>query len=162
LSQGDPTDQTLAVIASIFERAEARPAAADAAEAAQDAQDAQPDAPDAPDDALASGEAETPAAAPIETAAAVSDGVEGYSKFGPGPLDSLRFRWTARRGDDGHYYVDETIGRNSLPISSGPMPRDAVIRFIDERARDAQQRFDALRRQIFDPPSERGPDDAES
>jgi hypothetical protein len=35
---------------------------------------------------------------------------DGYSKTGPGPMAAIRFKWSVRRGDNGEYYVDETIG----------------------------------------------------
>ena len=47
---------------------------------------------------------------------------DGYYKVGPGPMAAIRFKWTVRREDNGEYYVDETIGENSTPIVSGPMP----------------------------------------
>src|ERR1035437_1435153 len=40
----------------------------------------------------------------------------GYRKVGPGPMAAIRFKWTVRREDNGEYYVDETIGDNSMPI----------------------------------------------
>lgn len=55
---------------------------------------------------------------------------EGYSKFGPGPIETIRFKWTVRREDDGHYFVDETIGEDSRPVTNGPMSADAAIRFL--------------------------------
>ncbi|MET0969342.1 MAG: hypothetical protein ABWY18_09100 [Tardiphaga sp.] len=73
--------------------------------------------------------------------------VEGYARLGPGPLDAIRFRWTARRDDDGRYFVDETIG-GSRPISTGPMPADEVIGFIDAQERNARERFDALKNEM--------------
>jgi hypothetical protein len=73
---------------------------------------------------------------------------DGYSKVGPGPIASIRFRWTARRGDDGEFYVDETIGESSVPVTSGPMSRDAAIRFIDERESGARQQFANLRSEM--------------
>ena len=81
--------------------------------------------------------------------------IDGYSRSGPGPLDSLRFKWTARRDEDGAFYVDETIGFASRPISTGPLPREQVIAFIDQRARQAQERFDALRSEMIRPSAER-------
>jgi hypothetical protein len=70
---------------------------------------------------------------------------DGYSKIGPGPMAAIRFKWTARRDDHGDYYVDETIGDNSRPITSGPMSKEAAIQFVDERAGEAQRRFDELK-----------------
>lgn len=73
---------------------------------------------------------------------------EGYSKLGPGPIAALRFRWTARRAENGEYFVDETIGENLTPIVSGPMTREAAIRLVDERESEARQRFEQLRQEI--------------
>jgi hypothetical protein len=73
---------------------------------------------------------------------------EGYSKFGPGPIETIRFKWTVRREDDGHYFVDETIGEDSRPVTNGPMSADAAIRFVDDQAAEARQRFEALRNQM--------------
>ena len=73
---------------------------------------------------------------------------DGYHKVGPGPMATIRIKWTARREDDGDYYVDETIGENSTPIVSGPMARDAAIRFVDEREREARQQFEQLKSEM--------------
>jgi hypothetical protein len=73
---------------------------------------------------------------------------EGYSKFGPGPIQTIRFKWTVRREDDGHYFVDETIGEDSRPVTNGPMSADAAIRFVDDQAGEARQRFEALRNEM--------------
>jgi hypothetical protein len=73
---------------------------------------------------------------------------DGYSKVGPGPMASIRFKWTARRDDHGDYYVDETIGENSRPITSGPMSMDAAVRFVDDRASDARRRFEQLKSEM--------------
>jgi hypothetical protein len=88
-----------------------------------------------PDNATA--EAKPVVAAPIEA--------DGYSKTGPGPMAALRFKWTARRDDHGDYYVDETIGDNSQPITSGPMSGDAAIRFVDDRAGETRRRFEQIK-----------------
>jgi len=73
---------------------------------------------------------------------------EGYQKVGPGPIAAIRFKWTVRRKDDDEYYVDETIGENSMPIVSGPMTKDAAIRFVDDRAGEARQRFEQLKNEM--------------
>jgi hypothetical protein len=73
---------------------------------------------------------------------------DGYHKVGPGPMATIRIRWTARREDNGDYYVDETIGENSTPIVSGPMARDAAIRFVDERESEARRRFEQLKSEM--------------
>jgi hypothetical protein len=71
----------------------------------------------------------------------------GYAKTGPGPMAALRFKWTVRQGDDG-YYVDETVGAGSVPVVSGPMTGEAAIQFVDDRAREAQERFQALKNEM--------------
>src|SRR6202453_900226 len=73
---------------------------------------------------------------------------DGYHKVGPGPMTTIRIKWTARREDNGDYYVDETIGENSRPIVSGPMGRDAAIRFVDERESEARRRFEQLKSEM--------------
>lgn len=70
---------------------------------------------------------------------------DDYTKYGPGPLTDVRFKWTTRRGDNGDYFVEETIGESSYPLVSGPMTKDAAIKLVDDRERGARQRFDALR-----------------
>jgi hypothetical protein len=121
LSENDPTDHALAAIASILEK---------------------PQSLSFPD---ASAAAETPAEQPVDPSPLEAD---GYSKTGPGPLQAIRFKWTVRRDDKGDYYVDETIGENSVPISSGPMPKDAAIQFVDERENEARQRFEGIKREM--------------
>lgn len=73
---------------------------------------------------------------------------DGYSKVGPGPIASIRFKWTARRADNGEFYVDETIGEGTAPVTSGPMSRDAAVKFIDDRESEARQRFENLRSEM--------------
>ena len=68
----------------------------------------------------------------------------GYSKLGPGPMAAIRFKWTVRE-DDGAYYVDETIGENSTPLVTGPMTKEAAIKFVDDRESDARLRFEQLK-----------------
>jgi len=73
---------------------------------------------------------------------------EGYSKTGPGPMAAIRFKWSVRRGDNGEYYVDETIGENSAPVVSGPLTKDAAIALVDERENEARRRFELLRNEM--------------
>jgi hypothetical protein len=73
---------------------------------------------------------------------------DGYWKIGPGPIAAIRFRWTVRRDDNGEYYVDETIGENSAPVVSGPLTSDAAIKLVDDRASEAQQRFEQLKSEM--------------
>ncbi|HLI98332.1 MAG TPA: hypothetical protein VKT76_01325 [Bradyrhizobium sp.] len=74
--------------------------------------------------------------------------IDGYSKTGPGPAESIRFKWTVRRESGDRFFVDETIGENSRPISRGPMSADAAVRFVDDQASEARQRFEALRNEM--------------
>ena len=46
------------------------------------------------------------------------------------------------------YVVDETIGDNSRPITSGPMSAEDAIRFVDEREREARQQFEYLKSEM--------------
>jgi hypothetical protein len=123
LNESDPTDHALAAIASILDKPESL------------------SFPDAP--AAAEKPAETPT---LESSGPVE--ADGYSKMGPGPLQAIRFKWTVRRDDKGDYYVDETIGDNSAPISSGPMPKDAAVKFVDERESEARRRFEGIKREM--------------
>lgn len=115
MSEGDPTDDALATIASILDQS----------------------------------------ASPPETARVVADekpvsetDVDGYSKSGPGPMEAIRFKWTVRLESDDRYFVDETIGEYSRSITSGPMSADAAIRFVDDQASEARQRFESLRNEM--------------
>ena len=123
MSKSDPTDHALAAIASILDK---------------------PESLSFPDASVA---AEEPAEKPaIESSGPVE--ADGYSKMGPGPLQAIRFKWTARRDDNGDYFVNETIGDNSVPISSGPMPKDAAIRLVDERESEARRRFAGIKSEM--------------
>jgi hypothetical protein len=74
--------------------------------------------------------------------------VDGYAKAGPGPMEAIRFKWTVRREANERYFVDETIGEGSRSITSGPMSADAAVRFVDDQASEARQRFEALRNEM--------------
>jgi hypothetical protein len=124
VAQSDPTDHALAAIASILDQPEGRREPEKAAVAEQRPV-APPPIPVAP--------------TPIEA--------HGYSKHGPGPMASIRFKWTVRL-ENGDYYVDETIGENSAPIVSGPMSREAAIQMVDDRERDARRRFEQLKSEM--------------
>jgi hypothetical protein len=119
LTVNDPTDTALAVIASILEH----PDPHHEADTTPVVADEKPLVPEMVDAA-------------------------GYSKVGPGPMAAIRFKWTVRHDADEAYYVDETIGENSAPIVSGPMSGDAAIRFVDDRADDANRRFEQLRSEM--------------
>ncbi|MGY3035976.1 hypothetical protein ACVIIV_005146 [Bradyrhizobium sp. USDA 4354] len=73
---------------------------------------------------------------------------DGYSKVGPGPMVAIRLKWTVHRGDDGQYYVHETIGEQSAPVVSGPMTSEAAVRFVDAQQDEANRRFELLRSEI--------------
>jgi len=73
---------------------------------------------------------------------------DGYSKVGPGPMVAIRLKWTVHRGDDGQYYVHETIGEQSAPVVSGPMTSEAAVHFVDEHEDEANRRFELLRSEI--------------
>ena len=122
--QSDPTDHALATIASILDPQEARRVSEKAA-AAEPKPATPPPIPVAPP--------------PLEA--------HGYTKFGPGPMAAIRFKWTVRL-DNGDYYVDETIGENSTPIVSGPMSREAAIQMVDDREGEARRRFEQLRSEM--------------
>jgi len=124
VNQSDPTDHALAAIASILDQPESRREPEKAAVAEQRPV-APPPIPVAP--------------APIEA--------HGYSRHGPGPMASIRFKWTVRL-ENGDYYVDETIGENSAPIVNGPMSREAAIQMVDDRESDARRRFEQLKSEM--------------
>ena len=73
---------------------------------------------------------------------------DSYTKRGPGPIAAIRFKWTVRREHHGEYYVDETIGDNSIPIVSGPMSGDSAVKFVDDREAEARQRFEAIKSEM--------------
>lgn len=73
---------------------------------------------------------------------------DGYSKVGPGPMVAIRLKWTVHRGDDGQYYVHETIGEQSAPVVSGPMTSEAAVHFVDAQEHEAHRRFEELRSEI--------------
>jgi len=73
---------------------------------------------------------------------------DGYSKLGPGPMTAIRFKWTVRHGENEDYFVDETIGENSIALASGPMSREAAIRLVDDRERETRQRFEEIKNEM--------------
>jgi hypothetical protein len=130
VNETDPTDNVLAAIASILDQPTDRPKPPHKSV----------EKPQIP------GIEEAPVATQPPRSAAAD--VDGYVKLGPGPLDAIRFKWTARPAGDENYFVDETIGDNSRAMTSGPMPKQDAIRLIDERERDARRRFDALKNEM--------------
>jgi hypothetical protein len=129
LTQSDPTDDALATIASLFEPPEARREAEKPATTQKRA---------------------TPEKHATAERLAIPNpmDVDGYSKTGPGPIAAIRFKWTVRSTENGDYYVEETIGANSAPLVNGPMEREAAIKLVDEREREAKLRFDQLRSEM--------------
>jgi hypothetical protein len=119
----DPTDHALATIASILDHPEAPRVV---------------DTPRPAEEPVAEGA--TPTIAP-------ADG-DGYFKVGPGPMEAIRFKWTVRRSDDGDYFVDETIGDSSAAHVTGPMWKDEAVKFVDDREREARQRYEQLRAEM--------------
>lgn len=115
--QNDPTDNALAVIASILDH---------------------PESTQGPEKVVA---VESPSAPGRSSA-------DGYQKLGPGPMAAIRLKWKVRREADSEYYVDETIGEDSMPVVTGPMSGDAAIKFVDECESEAQRRFEALRSEM--------------
>jgi len=151
VSQGDPTDNALAAIASILDqppearRDQDRPAAEAKAAVPPPLPPASEN--DAPIEPTAPIESHAPivARAPVEIHAPID--AHGYSRIGPGPMAAIRFKWTVRV-DNGQYYVDETIGEDSKPIVSGPMSRDAAVQMVHDREADAHRRFEQLKSEM--------------
>jgi hypothetical protein len=135
LSQNDPTDHALAAIASILDHPESR---------------REPETPREPEVERVLEAHPQPEALVIEEKPLAPELAEadGYSKIGPGPIAAIRFKWTVRHQADGEYYVDETIGENSAPITAGPMSRDEAVRLVDDREYEAQRKFDRLRSEM--------------
>jgi hypothetical protein len=124
VTRSDPTDNALAAIASILDRPESH-REPEKPTVAEHAPVVPPPIPVSPP--------------PIEA--------HGYSRHGPGPMASIRFKWTVRL-ENGDYYVDETIGENSAPIVNGPMSREAAVQMVDDRESDARRRFEQLKSEM--------------
>lgn len=140
MSEIDPTDHALATIASILEHPEPVLVIRDTETETVAADEyAVADEHHASDEHLV---VEEQPLVPEHTDA------DGYSKVGPGPMVAIRLKWTVHRGDDGQYYVHETIGEQSAPVVSGPMTSEAAVHFVDEHENEAHQRFELLRSEI--------------
>ncbi len=135
MSQNDPTDHALAAIASILDQPQIL------LEHREPEIRLEPEVVPAIPEVPAVAVEEKPLAPEMVEAA-------GYSKIGPGPIAAIRFKWTVREEANGDYYVDETIGENSAPIIAGPMSRDAAVKLVDDREKDAQRRFELLRSEM--------------
>jgi hypothetical protein len=144
LGQGDPTDNVLAAIASILDEPTDR-SLHNPVEKPQIPKMEQVSVAPQPPRSAAADPPQSRAAAPAQSPAT---DVDEYVKLGPGPLDAIRFKWTARPAGNDRYFVDETIGENSRTITLGPMSKQDAIRLVDERERDARRRFDALKNEM--------------
>jgi hypothetical protein len=140
LSDVDPTDHALATIASILEHPEPSFVG----------HDAEAEAVAADEYAVADEHHSTDEHPVVEEQPLVPDhtDADGYSKVGPGPMVAIRLKWMVHRGDDGQYYVHETIGEQSAPVVSGPMSSEAAVHFVDEHESEAHRRFELLRSEI--------------
>lgn len=140
MAEIDPTDHALATIASILEHPEpvlvVRDTATETAVADEQAE--------AQEQVVAD---EHPVVEEQPLVPEHTD-ADGYSKVGPGPMVAIRLKWTVHRGDDGQYYVHETIGEQSAPVVSGPMTSEAAVHFVDAQEHEAHRRFEELRSEI--------------
>jgi hypothetical protein len=153
LSQNDPTDHALAAIASILDNSEYRRDPEPHREPEANREPEAPHEPEADPQPEVHSQPEIhaqPEVLVVEEKPLAPEMVEadGYSKIGPGPIAAIRFKWTVRHQADDDYYVDETIGENSAPITAGPMSRDAAVRLVDDREYEAQRKFDQLRSEM--------------
>jgi len=136
LAHNDPTVHALATIASILDRSRTRRGVEKAS--TEKSSTAKATAEKAPADT-----------APAETSPSlVPAEADGYTKVGPGPIAAIRFKWTVRRADNDEYFVDESIGENSIPKTSGPMTKEAAVKLVDDREAEARQRFEELRSEM--------------
>ena len=93
-------------------------------------------------------QAQPAASAPAPTQAATAPADSPYTRTGPGPLASIRMRWTLRAVGSITFVVDETMGDSGAPVTSPPMSREAAIKLIDERAQAAHERYALLRNDL--------------
>ncbi|MBP0114787.1 MULTISPECIES: hypothetical protein [Bradyrhizobium] len=140
MAEIDPTDHALATIASILEHPEPVLVVRDSAT----------ETAVADEQAVAQEQVVTDEHPVVEEQPLVPEhtDADGYSKVGPGPMVAIRLKWTVHRGDDGQYYVHETIGEQSAPVVSGPMTSEAAVRFVDAQEEEANKRFELLRSEI--------------
>jgi hypothetical protein len=149
LSDIDPTDHALATIASILEHPDPVLVVRDSETETETAvaDEHVTDEQVAADEHSVVDEHEHPV---VDEQPLVPDhtDADGYSKVGPGPMVAIRLKWTVHRGDDGQYYVHETIGEQSAPVISGPMTGEAAVHFVDAHEGEAHRRFEELRSEI--------------
>lgn len=138
MSEIDPTDQTLATIASILEHPEPVLVVRETETEHETETGLVDEHPVADEHPVVEEQPLVPEPADAD----------GYSKVGPGPMVAIRLKWTVHRGDDGQYYVHETIGEQSAPVISGPMTSEAAVHFVDEHEDEAHRRFEELRSEI--------------
>jgi hypothetical protein len=143
LSEIDPTDQALATIASIFEHPEPALVVRDT-----ETETAIADEHPVVAEHSVVDEHEHPVVEEQPLVPEHPADADGYSKVGPGPMVAIRLKWTVHRGDDGQYYVHETIGEQSAPVISGPMTSEAAVHFVDMHEDEAHRRFELLRSEI--------------
>ncbi|MBR0817947.1 hypothetical protein [Bradyrhizobium liaoningense] len=147
MSEIDPTDHALATIASILERPEpvlvVRETETEMVVTGEHV--VADEHPAASDEHLAAEEHPVVEEQPLVPEHTDAD---GYSKVGPGPMVAIRLKWTVHRGDDGQFYVHETIGEQSAPVVSGPMTSEAAVHFVDAHEDEAHRRFEELRSEI--------------
>jgi hypothetical protein len=136
LAQTDPTDYALATIASILERPKRREAGRSSTDKIST-------------DKISTDEPATEAPPIGRSPPPLPAEADGYSKIGPGPIAAIRFSWTVRRADDGHYFVDEVVGENSARTTTGPMAKDAAVKLVDDRESAARRRFEQLRGEMI-------------
>ncbi|MBB4367572.1 hypothetical protein GGD63_000341 [Bradyrhizobium sp. cir1] len=147
MSEIDPTDHALATIASILENPEPVLVVRDTETPAAEEDSVVEEHPAAADEHPVVAEHEHPVVEEQPLVPEHTD-ADGYSKVGPGPMVAIRLKWTVHRGDDGQYYVHETIGEQSAPVVSGPMTSEAAVRFVDAHEEEANRRFELLRSEI--------------
>ncbi len=143
MSEIDPTDQALATIASIFEHPEPALVVRDT-----ESETAVADEHPVVAEHSVVDEHEHPVVEEQPLVPEHPADADGYSKVGPGPMVAIRLKWTVHRGDDGQYYVHETIGEQSVPVVSGPMTSEAAVHFVDMHEDEAHRRFELLRSEI--------------
>lgn len=144
MSEIDPTDHALATIASILEHPEATLVVRET-EIIRETEIVVGDEQAAAEEHHAVDEHPVVDEQPLVPDHTDAD---GYSKVGPGPMVAIRLKWTVHRGDDGQFYVHETIGEQSVPVVSGPMTSEAAVHFVDAQEDEAQRRFELLRSEI--------------
>ncbi|MBR1028058.1 hypothetical protein [Bradyrhizobium liaoningense] len=145
MSEIDPTDHALATIASILEHPE--PVRETETEMVVAGEQVVADEHATVDEHAVLDEHEHPVVEEQPLVPEHTD-ADGYSKVGPGPMVAIRLKWTVHRGDDGQFYVHETIGEQSAPVISGPMTSEAAVHFVDAHEDEAHRRFEELRSEI--------------